>query len=83
MSPCHTLNKKLYFTCFIYSANDYIYNGDQDLIRLLERLKPVLKKVLMEKYEEQGPFKFYYAIHAEFYGKSEVFVHILRSLFPP
>ena len=73
----HIINNSIYFTCS--SAHDYIYRGPNDLIQLLHKLKPMLKKVLLEKFEEQGPFKFYFAIHAQFYGKSEEFEHILRS----
>ena len=69
----------IYLFIYCFSAHDYIYRGQQDLIQLLQNLYPTLKKVLLENFEKHGPFKAYFAIHADFFGKDEIFEYILRS----
>ena len=63
----------------IIKTFDYEYHGPPDILRLLTKLKPFLKKKLEKKFEENGPHKFFFAIHSAFNGSSGYeFTHIFR-----
>ena len=63
----------------IIKTFDYEYHGPPDILRLLTKLKPFLKKKLENKFKENGPHKFFFAIHSTFNGSSgDEFTHILR-----
>ena len=63
----------------IIKTFDYEYHGPPDILRLLTKLKPFLKKKLENKFKENGPHKFFFAIHSTFNGSSgDEFTHIFR-----
>ena len=63
----------------ILKTFDYEYHGPPDILRFLTKLKPLLKKKLESKFKENGPHKFFFAIHSTFTGSSgDEFTNIFR-----
>ena len=63
----------------ILKTFDYEYHGPPDILRLLTKLKPFLKKKLENKFKENGPHKFFFALHSTFTGSSgDEFTNIFR-----